>query len=68
MSGEVHQCSQGFWQNDGVLLIDRFNRDWPNDKAVVVYDGQFFVPFLVLMAGVANPKAPFFTTVLEPSP
>jgi len=66
--GEVHQRRQGFRQNDGILLIDRFHGNRADHKAVVFHDGQFFVTFLVLMTGVTDAGAPFFTTVLEPSP
>ena len=50
-----------------ILLVDGFNRERPNDKVTVFHHGQLFVPFLVLMAGVADARGPFFTTVWEPS-
>ena len=65
---EVHQSGQGFRQNHRILLVDGFDGDWTNDKTMVVHNGQFFVPFLVLMTGIPEAEAPFFTTVLEPSP
>ena len=67
-TGKVHQGGEGFGQHDRVLLVDRFDRNRSEHKAVVFYDGKLFVTFLVFMAGVANALAPFFTTVLEPSP
>ena len=63
-----NKMRQGFWENDGIVLVDRFDRDRPKHKAVVVYDGHLFFAFLVFMAGVTNAVAPLFTTVLEPSP
>jgi hypothetical protein len=50
------------------VLVDRCDRDRPQHKAVVVYEGQRFFALLVCMAGVANTVAPFFPTVLAPSP
>lgn len=67
-AGKVHQGCEGFGQNDRVLLVDGLDRNRSENKAVVVYDGELFVAFLVFMAGVAKALAPFFTTVLEPSP
>jgi hypothetical protein len=66
LSGEVHQRGQGFRQNDGVLLIDGLHGERTDHETLVVYDRQFFFTFLVLMTRIA--EAPFFTTVLEPSP
>src|SRR5499427_6218460 len=54
---------QGFRQNDGILLIDGLHGKRTDHKAVVVHDGQFFATFLVLMTGVPEAGAPFFTTV-----
>ena len=67
-TGKVHQGCEGFGQNGRVLLVDGFDRNRSENKAVVFYDGELFVAFLVFMAGVAKVLAPFFTTVLEPSP
>jgi len=66
--GEVHQSGQGFRQNDCVLLMDGLHGDRTDHETMVFDDRQFFVTFLVLMTGIADAKAPFFTTVLEPSP
>ena len=66
--GEVHQSGQGFGQNHRILLVDGFDGDWTDDKTMVVHHGQFFFSFLVLMPGIPDAEAPFFTTVLEPSP
>jgi len=67
-AGKIHKGGEGFGQNDRILLVDGFNRNRSENKAVVFHDGELFVAFLVFMAGVANALAPFFTTVLEPSP
>ena len=37
-------------------------------ESMVFYDRQFFFTFLGLMTSIAEAEAPFFTTVLEPSP
>ena len=66
--GKVNESRQGFRQYDRILLVDGFDRDRPEDKAVVVHHRELLVTFLVCMAGVAKAWAPFFTTVLEPSP
>jgi hypothetical protein len=50
------------------LLVAGFDRNRSENQAVVFYAGELFVALLVFMAGVANALAPFFTTVLEPSP
>ena len=50
------------------MLVDGCERDRTEDKAMVVNDRELFFPFLMFMTGVANAFAPFFTTVLEPSP
>lgn len=65
---EVYQRRQGLWQHDGIVVIDGFNGEGANHQASVFHNGQGFVALLVLMAGVADAWAPFFTTVLEPSP
>src|SRR5215475_2557782 len=67
-TGKVHKGWEGFGQNDRILLVDGFDRNRAENKAVIFHDGELFVAFLVFMAGVANALAPFFTTVLEPSP
>ena len=66
--GEVHQSGQGFRQNDGVLLLDGLHGERTDHATMVFYDRQFFFTFLVLMTRIAEAEAPFFTTVLEPSP
>ena len=38
------------------------------DVAMIVDDGDDFLPLLMFVAGVANPIAPFFATVLVLSP
>ena len=67
-TGKVHKGCEGFGQNDRILLVDGFDRNRSENKAVVCHDGELFVAFLLFMAGVANALPPFFTTVLEPSP
>ena len=66
--GKVPKGGEGFRQNDRILLVDGLDRNRSENKAVVFYDGELFVALLVFMAGVANALAPFFPTVLEPSP
>lgn len=66
--GKGHKLRQGLWENNGVVLVDRFDRGRTEDEAVIVNDRQLFFPFLMFMAGVANALTPFLTTVLEPSP
>jgi hypothetical protein len=66
--GKGHKLRQGLWENNGVVVVDRFDRDRTEDEAVIVNDRQLFFPFLMFMAGVADALAPFLTTVLEPSP
>ena len=59
---------QGFGENNGVVLVDGFDRDRPEDEAVIIDDRELFFALLVFMSRVAGAFAPFFTTVLEPSP
>lgn len=59
---------QGFGENNGVVLVDGFDRDRPKDEAVIVDDRELFFAFLVFVSRVADVIAPFLTTVLEPSP
>jgi hypothetical protein len=66
--GEVHQSGQGFGQNHRILLGDGFDGDGTDDKIMVVPNGQFLFSCLVLMTGIPDAEAPFFTTALEPSP
>ena len=66
--GAVHQSGQGFRQNDCVLLIDGLHGERTDHETMVFYDRQFFFTFLGLMTSIAEVEAPFFTTVLEPSP
>src|SRR5262249_31330124 len=66
--GAVHQSGQGFRQQDCVLLIDGIHGETTDREPMVCYDRQFFSTFLVLMTSIAEAEAPFFTTVLEPSP
>jgi hypothetical protein len=67
-TGKVHQGCEGCGQTDRVLLVAGVDRNRSENQAVVFYAGELFVALLVFMAGVANALAPFFTTVLEPSP
>jgi hypothetical protein len=62
-TGKVHKGGEGFGQNDRILLVDGFDRNRSENKAVVFHNGELFVAFLVFMAGVAKALAPFFTTV-----
>ena len=66
--GAVPQSGQGFRQHDWVLLIDGLHGERTDHETMVFYDRQCFFTFLVLMTRIAEAEAPFFTTVLEPSP
>ena len=48
--------------------MDGLHGDRTDHETMVFYDREFFFTFLVLMTGIADAEAPFFTTVLEPSP
>jgi hypothetical protein len=66
--GTVYKGGEGFGHNARIVLVDGFDRNRAENKAVVVHDGALFVAFLVCMAGGAKTLAPFLTTVGEPSP
>src|SRR5499427_4234959 len=55
-------------QQDHVRLIDGCHRQGSQHIAIVVGHGDDLLPFLVLVARVANAIAPFLATVLVPSP
>jgi len=67
-TGTVHKGCERCGPNARLLLVDGVDRQWSEHKAVVCYDGELCVAWLVLMAGVAKALAPFCTPVLEPSP
>jgi hypothetical protein len=67
-TGKGNKIRQGLWENKGIVLVDWFDRDRAEDKAVIVNDRQLFFSFLMFMAAIADAFAPFFTMVLEPSP
>ena len=50
------------------MLVDGFDRNRPEDEAVIIDDRELFFALLVFMSRVAEVIAPVFTTVLEPSP
>jgi hypothetical protein len=66
--GKGHESRQGCWQNNRIVLVARFDRDRSEHTAMIFHNGQLFVALLVFVAGVAKTWAPFFPTVLEPSP
>src|ERR671915_2456958 len=49
-------------------LIDRSHGEGGQHIAMVIRNGYDLLPFLVLIARVADPIAPFLATVLVPSP
>src|SRR5262249_15955515 len=62
------QGFQPLGQQDHVRLIDGCHRQGSQHIAMVVGQGDDLLPFLVLVARVANAIAPFLATVLVPSP
>jgi len=50
------------------MVVNGLDGEGPQDEAMIVNDGKLFVAFLVFVARVADPRAPFFTTMFEPSP
>jgi hypothetical protein len=66
--GHLLQGLQPFRQQDHVRLIDRCHGKGSQHIAMGVGDGDDLLPFLVLVARVANPIPPFLATVLVPSP
>ena len=63
-----HQLGGGLGENETVIAVDGFDTDGADDESVILDDGQFFFPFLMLVPRVAEVIPPFLTTVLEPSP
>jgi hypothetical protein len=66
--GHPLQSVQTIGQQDHVRLVDWSYREWRQHIAVVVGYSDDFLPFLVFVARVANPIAPFLATALVPSP
>src|SRR5215510_10383216 len=62
------QGVQTLGQQDHVRLIDGCHGEGSQHIAMVVGHGDDLLPFLVFVARVANAIAPFFATVLVPSP
>ena len=48
--------------------MDGRHRNWREDVAMIVNDGDDFLALVVLVAGIADAIAPFLATVLVPSP
>jgi len=67
-TGELSQRGEGLGKDSTVVLIHGPDRDRSQDEAMIVRNGYFFFVLLVLVARVANPRSPFLTTVLLPSP
>src|SRR5215470_8185626 len=64
----LFQRLQAFREQDHVGLIDRSHRDRREDIAMIVDDGNDFLALLVFVPRETNAIAPFFATVLVPSP
>src|SRR5436853_573590 len=62
------QRLQALWQQHHVGLIHGSHWDRSSHSAIVVDDRDDFLAFLVFIARVGNPIAPFLATVLVPSP
>ena len=65
--GHLLQGVQPLRQQHHVGLIDRSHRARGYDVAMMVDDGNDFLPLLVFVSRVANPIPPFLATVLVPS-
>ena len=59
---------QAIRQQNDVGFVDRRNRQWRQDVAVVIGNCNHLFARLVLVAAVADSVAPFLATVFEPSP
>jgi hypothetical protein len=66
--GHLLQRFEALWEQHHIGRIDGCHRDRRYDIAMVVCDGDDVLPLLVLVARVPNSIAPFFATVLVPSP
>src|SRR6266851_688860 len=66
--GHLLQGVQPLRQQHHVGLIDRSHRDRGYDVAMMVEDGNNFLPLLVFVSRVANAIPPFLATVLSPLP
>ena len=66
--GDLLQGGQPLGQQDHVRLIDGCHGEGSQHVAMVVGHGDDLLSFLVFVARVANAIAPFFATVLGPSP
>jgi hypothetical protein len=50
--GDTLQRFQPIWQEYGIRFVDRSDRQWSQDIAMVVDDGDHFLTLLVFMAGI----------------
>ncbi len=50
------------------MVVDGLDGQGSQDEAMIVSDSELFFAFLVFVSAVAEARAPFFTTMLEPSP
>jgi hypothetical protein len=66
--GHLFQRLQALQSQDHLCFMDRSPRDRRSDRAMVVDDRDDCVTLVVLVARGANPIAPFFATVVVPSP
>jgi hypothetical protein len=68
LCGHLFQRLQALGYQDHVCFVDRSHGDRREDRAMIVDDSDDFLPLLMFVARVAKPIAPFFATVLVPSP
>jgi hypothetical protein len=64
----LFQRSQALREQDHICVIDGSHGDGSEHRAMVVDDGEDFLALLGLVAGIADAIAPFWATVLVPSP
>src|SRR5262245_56066231 len=62
------QRFQPLWEQDHIGLVDGCDGHWSQHIAVVICDGNDFLPLLVFVPRVPDAIAPFLATVLVPSP
>src|SRR5262245_45947743 len=66
--GHLLQGVQTIRQENHIRFIDGSDREWGHHITIVVRNGQDFLALLVFVPRVPNAIAPFFATVLVPSP
>ena len=67
-AAQASQRVERIGQKHRVVAVHRRDDQWRDDVTVVVTDGDCLLAFLMFVAAVANASAPFFATVLLPSP